>query len=112
MAGSGSASWQRNLYALTLASFFMFMAFGFVFPFLPLFIQTDLGIPDLGQVEVWSGVTLFGQSIVLSVASPIWGALADRHGRRVMVLRVAFSGAVVIGLMGLTQNIWQFFGLR
>lgn len=104
--------WQRNLYALTLASFFMFMAFGFVFPFLPLFIQNDLGVPDLGQVEVWSGVTAFGQAAVLSLASPIWGALADRHGRRVMVLRVAFSGAVVIGLMGLTQNIWQFFGLR
>ncbi len=105
-------SWQRNLYALTLASFFMFMAFGFVFPFLPLFIQNDLGISDLNQVEVWSGVTAFGQSIVLSLFSPIWGALADRRGRRLMVLRVAFSGAVVIGLMGLSQNIWQFFGLR
>ena len=105
-------SWQRNLYALTLASFFMFMAFGFVFPFLPLFIQNDLGIPDLHQVEVWSGVTAFGQAIVLSLFSPIWGALADRRGRRLMVLRVAFSGAVVIGVMGLTQNIWQFFGLR
>ena len=111
-AATPPIAWQRNLYALTLASFFMFMAFGFVFPFLPLFIQNDLGVPDLGQVEVWSGVTAFGQAVVLSLASPIWGALADRHGRRVMVLRVAFSGAVVIGLMGLTQNIWQFFGLR
>ena len=37
-------SWQRNLYALTLASFFMFMAFGFVFPFLPLFIS-ELAFP-------------------------------------------------------------------
>jgi MFS transporter, DHA1 family, multidrug resistance protein len=110
--GPAAISWQRNLYALTLASFFMFMAFGFVFPFLPLFIQNDLGVPDLNQVEVWSGVTAFGQSIVLSLFSPIWGALADRRGRRLMVLRVAFSGAVVIGLMGLSQNIWQFFGLR
>ena len=105
-------SWQRNLWALTLASFFMFMAFGFVFPFLPLFIQNDLGVPDVNQVEIWSGVTAFGQSILLSLFSPIWGALADRHGRRLMVLRVAFAGAVVIGLMGLSQNIWQFFGLR
>lgn len=89
----------------------MFTAFGFVFPFLPLFIA-ELGVGDLHQVEVWSGVTAFGQSVVLSAFSPIWGAIADRRGRRVMVLRVAFSGAVVIGLMGLSQNIWQFFGLR
>ena len=49
-----SQSWQRNLYALTAASFFMFSAFGFVFPFLPLFIS-DLGVGDLQQVEIWSG---------------------------------------------------------
>jgi MFS transporter, DHA1 family, multidrug resistance protein len=89
----------------------MFTAFGFVFPFLPLYIA-QLGVGDVQQVEIWSGVSSFGQSIVLAVFSPIWGAVADRRGRRVMVLRAAFGGAVVIGLMGLVQNIWQFFGLR
>ena len=29
-----------------------------------------------------------------------------------MVLRAAFGGGVVIGLMGLSQNIWQFLVLR
>jgi DHA1 family multidrug resistance protein-like MFS transporter len=89
----------------------MFTAFGFVFPFLPLFIA-QLGVGDVGQVEVWSGISSFGQAMVLSIFSPIWGALADRHGRRLMVLRAAFGGGVIIGLMGLTQNIWQFMGLR
>jgi DHA1 family multidrug resistance protein-like MFS transporter len=104
-------AWQRNLYALTAASFFMFSAFGFVFPFMPLFIS-DLGVGDLQQVEIWSGVTSFAQSIVLAIFSPIWGAYADRHGRRLMVLRAAFGGGLVIGLMGLSQNIWQLFALR
>jgi DHA1 family multidrug resistance protein-like MFS transporter len=89
----------------------MFTAFGFVFPFLPLFIS-ELGVGDVQQVEVWSGISSFGQALVLSVFSPIWGALADRRGRRLMVLRAAFGGGVVIGLMGLSQNIWQFMGLR
>jgi MFS transporter, DHA1 family, multidrug resistance protein len=104
-------SWQRNLYALTAAGFLMFTAFGFVFPFLPLFIA-ELGVGDLKQVEVWSGISGFGQAVVLSVFSPIWGAYADRHGRRLMVLRAAFGGGLVIGLMGLTQNIWQLLALR
>jgi DHA1 family multidrug resistance protein-like MFS transporter len=111
LGGEAPRSWQRNLYALTAASFLMFTAFGFVFPFLPLFIAT-LGVGDVGQVEVWSGISSFGQAIVLSICSPIWGALADRHGRRVMVLRAAFGGGLVIALMGLSQNIWQFMGLR
>jgi MFS transporter, DHA1 family, multidrug resistance protein len=104
-------SWQRNLYALTAAGFLMFTAFGFVFPFLPLFIG-QLGVGDLQQVEVWSGLSSFGQALVLSIFSPIWGAVADRRGRRLMVLRAAFGGGVVIGLMGLSQNIWQFVTLR
>jgi MFS transporter, DHA1 family, multidrug resistance protein len=106
-----AVDWQRNLYALTAAAFLMFTAFGFVFPFLPLFIA-QLGVGDVGQVEVWSGVSSFAQAIVLSVFSPIWGALADRHGRRLMVLRAAFGGGLIIALMGLSQNIWQFMALR
>jgi DHA1 family multidrug resistance protein-like MFS transporter len=107
----GTQGWQRNLYALTGASFLMFTAFGFVFPFLPLFIA-QLGVGDVEQVEVWSGISSFGQAMVLSIFSPIWGALADRRGRRIMVLRAAFGGGVIIGLMGLSQNIWEFMGLR
>jgi MFS transporter, DHA1 family, multidrug resistance protein len=108
---AGTLGWQRNLYALTAACFLMFTAFGFVFPFLPLFIG-ELGVGDVQQVEVWSGVSSFAQAIVLSIFSPIWGALADRHGRRIMVLRAAFGGGVVIAVMGLSQNIWQFMALR
>ena len=104
-------SWQRNLYALTAVGFLMFTAFGFVFPFLPLFIGT-LNVGDLHSVELWSGVSSFGQAMVLSVCSPIWGAVADRRGRRLMVLRAAFGGGVIIGLMGLSPNIWVFIGLR
>jgi MFS transporter, DHA1 family, multidrug resistance protein len=89
----------------------MFTAFGFVFPFLPLFIA-QLGVGDVQQVEVWSGLSSFAQAMVLAVCSPIWGAFADRRGRRLMVLRAAFGGGVVIGLMGLSQNIWEFLGLR
>jgi DHA1 family multidrug resistance protein-like MFS transporter len=115
LAASDSAAsdppWQRNLYALTIASFFMFTAFGFVFPFLPLFIA-QLGVGDVQQVELWSGISSFGQALVLALFSPIWGAVADRHGRRLMVLRAAFGGGLIIAMMSLTQNIWQFMVLR
>src|SRR6266700_3646838 len=70
----------------------MFTAFGFVFPFLPLFIN-ELGVGDLQQVEVWSGISGFGQAVVLAVFSPIWGAYADRHGRRLFALRLAQGAA-------------------
>jgi MFS family permease len=33
-------------------------------------------------------------------ASPIWGVLADRYGRKFMVVRAAGSAAILVGLMG------------
>ena len=74
-------SWERNLYALTAASFLMFTAFGFVFPFLPLF-NAQRGVGDEQHVEVWSGVSSFAQALVLSIFSPIWGAYAEHQAVR------------------------------
>ncbi|MCZ6530038.1 MAG: hypothetical protein O6949_06870 [Chloroflexi bacterium] len=36
------------------------------------------------------------QAFTIMLASPIWGSLADRHGRERMVERSIFGGAVVI----------------
>jgi DHA1 family multidrug resistance protein-like MFS transporter len=43
---------------------------------------------------------------------PFWGGLADRKGRKIMLLRSALGMAIVMLLMGLAQNIWQFLILR
>ncbi len=110
-APAAQPSWQKNLYVLTAAQFLIFVAFGFVQPFQALYIK-DLGVTDLHSVELWSGVISFSQAFVLSIFSPIWGSYADRHGRRLMVLRVAFGGGLIFATMGLSQNVYQFFGLR
>src|SRR5947209_10808072 len=46
------------------------------------------------------------------VAAPIWGVLADRHGRKIMLIRAAFSAAVLVGLMGLATSVYQLLLLR
>ncbi len=43
---------------------------------------------------------------------PFWGGLADRKGRKIMLLRSALGMAIVMMLMGMAQNIWQFLLLR
>ncbi|XPE69113.1 MFS transporter [Shigella boydii] len=47
-----------------------------------------------------------------AIASPFCGALADRKGRKLMLLRSALGMGIVMVLMGLAQNIWQFLILR
>jgi DHA1 family multidrug resistance protein-like MFS transporter len=87
------------------------LAFGFILPFLPLYLK-ELGVSPDSAVVFWSGALVTSTGVSLAIFSPIWGALADRHGRKVMVLRAMFVGGLIIALMGLVQNVGEFLILR
>jgi MFS family permease len=82
-----------------------------IIPFLPLYIQ-QLGITDPGKVAFWSGVIFAGNFVTSFLFQPLWGKLADRHGRKVMLLRSGFGMALVMTLMGFAGNVWHLFLLR
>jgi DHA1 family multidrug resistance protein-like MFS transporter len=50
--------------------------------------------------------------VAMAIFSPIWGSVADRYGRKLMVERAMFGGAVVMGAMGFVQNVQQLVILR
>ena len=85
--------------------------FSFVTPFIPLYVQ-QLGKFNETQAALWSGISISCVGIGLFVSAPIWGVLADRMGRKPMVLRSMIGGAVIIALQGMAPNIYIFIGLR
>ena len=48
----------------------------------------------------------------MAIASPIWGVLGDRLGRKPMVLRSMVGGAITVGLIFFAQNPLQLVVLR
>jgi len=104
-------SWKRNLYLVWVAELVAIAGFSFVFPFLPYYVQ-ELGVTNLEQVELWSGLLFAAQAIPMAIFAPIWGSLADRYGRKLMVERAMFGGAVVLAAMGFVQNVQQLVILR
>jgi DHA1 family multidrug resistance protein-like MFS transporter len=104
-------TWKRNLYVLWVAELVAIAGFTVFSPFLPYYIQ-ELGVTDLRAVELWSGVLFAAQAVTMAIFSPIWGALADRYGRKPMVERAMFGGAVVLTAMGFVQNVQQLVILR
>jgi DHA1 family multidrug resistance protein-like MFS transporter len=82
-----------------------------VIPILPLYVR-ELGAQSESEVRIWSGVIFSAQAITMATFSPIWGALSDRYGRKVMVERAMFGGSVVITLMGFAQSPLQLALLR
>ncbi|MGC4193115.1 MAG: MFS transporter [Thermomicrobiales bacterium] len=104
-------NWRRNLYAIFAAQLMAIMAFNMRSPFLPFFLS-DLGLHSLSQQQLWSGIVNAGGAAVMAFAAPIWGNLADRRGRRPMLLRAQFAAFCTIGLMGFATSPWQILGLR
>ena len=106
-----SAVWRRNLFAVTAASFMGFTGFTLVMPFLPLFIR-QLGVTDVGEIALWTGLCLGVTPGVTAVLSPLWGRLADRHGRKIMVERSLVSFVVMMAAMAYVTRAWHVLALR
>ncbi|WP_312743728.1 multidrug efflux MFS transporter MdtG [Cedecea neteri] len=104
-------NWKRNLAVVWVGCFLTGAAFSLVMPFLPLYVE-QLGVTGHSQLNMWSGLVFSITFLFSAVASPFWGALADRKGRKLMLLRSALGMSVVMLLMGIAQNIWQFLALR
>ncbi|MCO6542627.1 MAG: multidrug efflux MFS transporter [Lactobacillus sp.] len=103
--------WRRNMYILTFGNFIAGIGFSMVTPFLSLYINT-LGQFNNQQISLWSGITFSVTFIVSAIISPFWGKLADRKGRKLMILRASLGMALVIGTMSLVTNIYQLVFLR
>ena len=88
-------NWKKNLAVIWLSQFLSIMGFSFAMPFAPYYIQ-DLGVTDPVRLKLWISVFAAAAPLTLAVFSPVWGALADRYGRRIMLLRANFAGAVVV----------------
>lgn len=103
--------WRRTLYTVWITQFIGVAGFSFVIPFIPYYIQ-ELGIKNLAEVGMWAGLVTSAQAISMAIMAPVWGALSDRHGRKLMVLRASFAGAIVLALMGFVTSVEQLVVLR
>jgi DHA1 family multidrug resistance protein-like MFS transporter len=104
-------SWQRNLVVLWIGELIAISGFSVTIPFLPYYVQ-ELGITGLDRVAFWAGLLTTAQATTMAVVAPLWGLLADRYGRKIMVVRAMFGGAVIISLMAAAQNVYQLLILR
>ena len=106
----GHPGWRVTLAVMWPAQLFCIMGFSFVMPFLPFYVR-DLGVSER-MVPVWSGLLITGAGLTQSIMGPVWGYVADRYGRKPMVQRAMFGGAVVLTLMGFVTSVHQLLALR
>ena len=104
-------NWKRNLVFVWLSQFLSIMGFAFAMPFAPYYMQ-ELGVTDPLKLKIW--VALFGAAAPLSIAvfAPIWGVVADRYGRRLMLLRANLGSAFFLCMMGMVASVPMLVMIR
>ncbi|MGC0850500.1 multidrug efflux MFS transporter [Pantoea agglomerans] len=103
--------WKINLISVWFGCFFTGLAISQIIPFLPLYLE-QLGITGGESLSLWSGLTFSITFVVSAAVAPLWGSLADRKGRKLMLLRAAFGMGVVILLQAFVTEAWQLLLLR
>ena len=104
--------WRRNLVALWFAEFTAIFGFSFAFPFLSIFISQDLGVSQGHDLDLWTAAAGSVSGLTMAIASPIWGVLGDRYGRKPMLIRSMLGGAITVGLIFFVQTPIQLVALR
>ncbi len=104
-------NWKKSLIAICVMQFLGLMAMAQFMPFLPFYIQS-LGVQDMSKAVSWAGV-IFGIGFLFAgLMAPVWGNLADKYGRKRMVLRAMLGSALALILMAYARNVTDLFVLR
>nr|WP_284707485.1 MFS transporter [Periweissella fabaria] len=103
--------WRRNLIVLWFGVFMTGLGMSEIMPFLSLFID-QLGHYNKPELTVYSSIVFSVSFLMMALVSPIWGRMADRKGRKLMLLRASLGMGIVFFLMGFVTNVWQLMFLR
>ncbi|NLV74827.1 MAG: multidrug efflux MFS transporter [Chloroflexi bacterium] len=103
--------WQINLWAIVAAELLTILAFNAALILVPYYIQ-QMGITDLNEVARWTGIYQATGAVAFAIATPIWGFLGDRFGRKMMLVRSMIATTTVLVLMGLARTPQQLLVLR
>jgi DHA1 family multidrug resistance protein-like MFS transporter len=106
-----AAPWRRTLYIMFFAQMMSAVGFSSIFPFLPLYVK-ELGSRSGLSIELLSGLVFSGQAFTMMLAAPVWGALADRFSRKLMVERACFGGVLILLLMAFARSAEDLVILR
>ena len=102
---------RRNVFAAAVAGGIGFTGFTLVMPFLPLYIA-ELGTTDLGEIAMWTGLTLGATPAVTAISAPLWGRVGDKYGSKVLVIRSLTAFILTKAGMAFVTAPWQLFALR
>jgi DHA1 family multidrug resistance protein-like MFS transporter len=104
-------NWKVVLALMVCFAVMMSSSYTMLIPFLPIYLSQELHCDD-SSINLWSGL-LFAVTFAISAfASPLWGKLSDKMGKKPMVIRSSILLAVSYFLGGIVETPFQMFLAR
>ena len=103
--------WKALVWFLTVTSLLMSASYTMLVPFLPMYLIEELGVAAT-EVNIWSGIIFSSTFLISAIMAPIWGAMADKRGRKMMALRAATCLAISYVWGGMVETPWELFAMR
>jgi DHA1 family multidrug resistance protein-like MFS transporter len=103
--------WQRDQYLVVLTVALAQIGTDLSQPFLPLYVR-ELGVGDLHEAAFWSGLVVGVAPLSSGLMGPVWGTMADRFGRKPMVLRSLVMISLMQFAMALVPDVHWLLALR
>lgn len=105
-------NWKSNLFVIWLSQFLAMVGFGCCMPFIPLLLKENLHIDDPNLRGVYTNIYYLASMVSLCIATSVWGMLADRFGRKLMLLRASYAAALFYPLLAFASNFWVLAAIR
>lgn len=103
-------NWKQNLRIAWFGNFLAGASFSLVMPFMPLYVE-QLGVQH-SMVEMYSGLAISLSALSSGLFAPMWGKLADRYGRKPMMIRASFVMTLTLGGLAFVPNVFWLLALR
>ena len=105
------SSWKRTYWVVWLANLITSIGMMSFLPFFPSLLE-EMGVQGEESLARWSGVCFAAAPLTATFSAPLWGALGDRIGRKIMVCRAMLAICLFVGGMAFAGSPTQLLILR
>ena len=105
-------NWKTNLFVIWLGQIIAHCAHSFVLPFIVYYMKERFNIADKTELGIYNQAFYFFGMLTFCISNPLWGALGDRYGRKLMLLRAYFLNSLCIPLMLVAPSIFWLIVVR
>lgn len=86
-------AWKRTVYISFLCTFCTSFGVSQLSPILPLYFH-EMGVESAEELARWAGLATGVTYLVVCLSAPFWGRMADKHGRKITLIRSSFGMAI------------------